>query len=83
MEVRLEANHYEDLPSFLKDAQYIFDNCRSYNSETRSVLICRRVTMLTSSSNYSKNATRLEKYLKVRLGLCLRTDAQYSHTGEG
>lgn len=51
MEVRLEANHYEDLPSFLKDAQYIFDNCRSYNSETRSVsAYCRAFMLMTRAA---------------------------------
>jgi len=57
MELRLESNHYDSVPAFLADAQLIFDNCRAYNAET---------------SNYAKNATRLEKYLKVGRNIACR-----------
>ncbi|GAA95427.1 uncharacterized protein L969DRAFT_101548 [Mixia osmundae IAM 14324] len=52
MEVKLDANQYKELPEFLGDAQLIFDNCRSYNSE---------------SSNYTKNANRLQAFLAERV----------------
>ena len=51
MEIRLDNNHYAALGAFLADAQLIFDNCRTYNSE---------------ASNYVKNANKLEKYLRER-----------------
>ena len=34
MEYKLEANQYNTLEDFLRDAKYIFDNCRSYNAES-------------------------------------------------
>ncbi|KAI0344708.1 Bromodomain-containing protein [Trametopsis cervina] len=49
MEHKLDTNQYPTLESFLADAQLIFDNCRTYNSE---------------GSSYYKNATKLEKILK-------------------
>ena len=52
MEQRLESNSYDNLQSFINDANKIFVNCRSYNGE---------------SSSYTKNANRLEKYLKERV----------------
>ena len=52
MEYKLENNQYDELPQFLVDAQKIFDNCKRYNAET---------------SNYVKNAVKLEKYLKDRV----------------
>jgi histone acetyltransferase len=52
MEAKLDANAYSILPEFLADAQRIFDNCRRYNAET---------------SNYAKNANKLEKYLQMRV----------------
>lgn len=52
MEVKLDGNQYSVLDQFLKDAQYIFDNCRTYNAE---------------GSNYVKNANKLEKYMRERV----------------
>ncbi len=52
METKMENNQYDDLDSFLKDAQLIFDNCRQYNG---------------LSSSYGKLATKLEKFLKDNL----------------
>ncbi|KAI5477888.1 histone acetyltransferase Gcn5 [Pseudohyphozyma bogoriensis] len=52
MDSKLEANRYTTLDEFKYDAQLIFDNCRKYND---------------SSSNYSKNATKLENYLNEQL----------------
>jgi histone acetyltransferase len=52
MDVKLEANSYPDMKSFLADAQLIWENCRRYNAE---------------GSTYVKNANRLEKHLKERL----------------
>jgi len=52
MEHKLETNQYPTVESFLVDAQLVFDNCRSYNPE---------------SSIYSRNATKVEKFLKDHL----------------
>lgn len=52
MEQRLEENVYENLDAFLNDASKIFNNCKAYNGE---------------NSSYTKNAIRLEKYLKERV----------------
>lgn len=49
MEKRAEAKKYLDYDSFLADAQLIWDNCRTYNSE---------------QSVFWKNANKLEKRLK-------------------
>ncbi|KAJ7072172.1 hypothetical protein C8F01DRAFT_1205804 [Mycena amicta] len=45
---KLEKNEYSTVEAFLADAQLVFDNCRKYNPE---------------SSNYVKNANKLEKFL--------------------
>ncbi|TIA73635.1 hypothetical protein E3P77_01065 [Wallemia ichthyophaga] len=52
MEQRLDDNLYENLDHFLADAGKIFNNCKAYNGE---------------GSSYTKNAIRLEKFLKERL----------------
>jgi len=52
MEYKLDGNQYNILDDFLADAKAIFDNCRSYNAET---------------SNYVKNANKLEAYLRERV----------------
>ncbi|KAG8213621.1 hypothetical protein J3R82DRAFT_10306 [Butyriboletus roseoflavus] len=49
MEHRLNTNQYQNLKTFLDDAQLIFDNCRLYNPE---------------GSIYVKHAVRLEKFMK-------------------
>jgi len=52
MEHKIETNQYPDLESFVYDAQLVFDNCRIYNPD---------------GSIYSRNATRVEKYMGERL----------------
>lgn len=49
MEKKAETKRYLDYDSFLADAQLIWDNCRTYNSE---------------QSVFWKNANKLEKRLK-------------------
>lgn len=56
MELKLEANQYPNLDTFIADAMLVFTNCRTYNAE---------------GSNYVKNANKLEKYLKERQKVCL------------
>ncbi|CAB52569.1 Histone acetyltransferase gcn5 [Schizosaccharomyces pombe] len=52
MEFRLRNNQYESVEEFIRDAKYIFDNCRSYND---------------SNTTYYKNADRLEKFFQKKL----------------
>lgn len=52
MEHKLETNQYKTVDAFVADAQLVFDNCRSYNPE---------------NTIYSRNATKLEKFLKDQL----------------
>lgn len=52
MEYKLESNVYKKLDDFLYDAGLIWKNCRAYNDE---------------SSNYVKNANRLEVSLGASL----------------
>ncbi|KAG2171292.1 hypothetical protein INT43_002914 [Umbelopsis isabellina] len=52
LEANVENDVYTTMEMFIKDAQKIFDNCRTYNAETTS---------------YAKCATRLERYFKERL----------------
>lgn len=52
MEHKLETSQYPSVDSFIADCQLVFDNCRSYNPET---------------TIYSRNATKLEKFLKDQL----------------
>ncbi|BGP25463.1 histone acetyltransferase [Rhodotorula toruloides] len=52
MESKLEANSYETLDQFLRDARLIFANCRQYND---------------AQSNYVKNANKLESYLNEQI----------------
>jgi len=52
LEANVENDVYTTMDMFVKDAQKIFDNCRTYNAETTS---------------YAKCANRLERYFKERL----------------
>lgn len=52
MDRKLESNQYKQLDDFVKDARLIFSNCRSYND---------------ASSNYVKNANKLEAFLNEQL----------------
>jgi histone acetyltransferase len=52
LEANVDNDVYTTMDMFIKDAQKIFDNCRTYNAETTS---------------YAKCATRLERYFKERL----------------
>lgn len=52
METKLENNQYSIVDDLVKDAQLIFDNCRTYNP---------------ASSPYAKCANKLEKFLKEQL----------------
>lgn len=52
MTQRLEEDKYSTVELFLYDARLIFNNCRAYNSE---------------SSNYYKNATKLERFLEQKI----------------
>jgi histone acetyltransferase len=52
MQHKLDTNQYPTVESFLADTQLVFDNCRLYNPE---------------NSIYSRNATKLEAYLKDEL----------------
>ncbi|KAF7315512.1 Histone GCN5 superfamily [Mycena indigotica] len=52
MSEKLEKNEYPTVEAFISDAQLVFDNCRKYNVE---------------SSNYAKNATKMEKFLNERV----------------
>lgn len=52
MEQRLDADEYTSVEKFLYDSRLIFNNCRAFNHE---------------SSNYYKNATKLEKFLYQKI----------------
>lgn len=52
MEQKLQAGQYGDRKMFLDDAQLVFDNCRLYNP---------------ADSIYSKNATKLEKFMRDKV----------------
>ncbi|KAF7321801.1 Histone GCN5 superfamily [Mycena kentingensis (nom. inval.)] len=52
MAEKLEKNQYTAVEAFLADAQLVWDNCRRYNPET---------------SNYAKNATKMEKFLNDKV----------------
>lgn len=52
LEANVENDVYSTMDMFIKDAQKIFDNCRTYNAETTS---------------YAKCANRLERYFKERV----------------
>lgn len=52
MEEKLDADLYTSLEQFIYDARLIFNNCRSYNSE---------------STNYYKNANKLEKFFEQKV----------------
>ncbi|ODV80104.1 uncharacterized protein CANTADRAFT_25823 [Suhomyces tanzawaensis NRRL Y-17324] len=52
MELKLENNKYETFDQFLYDARLIFNNCRSYNSET---------------TTYYKHANKLEKFFNNKI----------------
>lgn len=52
MEHKLQNNQYNSVDEFVADAQLVFDNCRAYNEE---------------GSIYTKNATKLEGFLKEQL----------------
>ncbi|KAF8236558.1 hypothetical protein L208DRAFT_635513 [Tricholoma matsutake] len=49
MQHKLDTNQYSTIEAFLADTQLLFDNCRLYNPE---------------NTIYSRNATKLEAYLK-------------------
>jgi len=52
MQHKLDTNQYPTIEAFLADAQLVFDNCRLYNPE---------------NTVYSRNAVKLERYLKDEL----------------
>ncbi|EEB07672.1 SAGA complex histone acetyltransferase subunit Gcn5 [Schizosaccharomyces japonicus yFS275] len=52
MEFKLRNDKYESVQEFIRDAKYIFDNCRSYND---------------SNTTYYKNADKLEKFFMQKL----------------
>ena len=52
LEANVDNDVYSTMDLFIKDAQKIFDNCRTYNAETTS---------------YAKCANRLERYFKERV----------------
>lgn len=52
LEANVDNDVYSTMDMFIKDAQKIFDNCRTYNAETTS---------------YAKCANRLERYFKERV----------------
>jgi histone acetyltransferase len=59
LEANVENDVYSTMDMFIKDAQKIFDNCRTYNAETTS---------------YAKCANRLERYFKERLKVWCNID---------
>ncbi|KAG2178558.1 hypothetical protein INT44_001711, partial [Umbelopsis vinacea] len=59
LEANVDNDVYTTMDMFIKDAQKIFDNCRTYNAETTS---------------YAKCATRLERYFKERIKVWCNTD---------
>lgn len=52
MEMKLDANRYEKMETFIYDARLIFNNCRAYNGENTS---------------YYKYANRLEKFFNSKI----------------
>jgi histone acetyltransferase len=52
MEVKVERDEYKSRKEFIRDAQLIFDNCRTYNGE---------------GTTYYKCANRLEAHFYEKL----------------